>query len=159
MRMSVCPLVYIPTTCYCYLDLRSSMSHIERLSQLNFKTLLSELPQGNDIRLTGHGRIIRKLDADQNTRNNKGQRKPIQKGSPVVVTTVNRAPVTSAVLIDQVSQITNYSDMVCNAAGITPRNPPVQPPMVRTPGMSAQTTVSLSSYTPIRIYYWVDTSS
>ena len=115
--------------------LRSSMSHIERLSQLNFKTLLSELPQGKDLRLTGNGRIIRKLDGGQNTINNKGLRRPIQKGSPVVATTVNRAPVTSAVLNDQISPITSYSDMVRNAADITPSNPPVQPPTLRAPGI------------------------
>ena len=115
--------------------LRSSMSHTERLSQLNFKTLLSELPQGKDLRLTGNGRIIRKLDGGQNTINNKGQRRPIQKGSPVVAMTVNRAPVTSAVLNGQVSPITSYSDMVRNAADMTPRNPPVQPPIVRAPGI------------------------
>ena len=112
--------------------LRSSMSHTERLSQLSFKTLLSA---GKDLRLTGNGRIIRKLDGGQNTVNNKGQRRPIQKGSPVVSMTVNRAPVTSAVLNGQVSPITSYSDMVHNAADITPRNPPVQPPTVIAPGI------------------------
>ena len=40
--------------------LRSSMSHNERLQQLNFKTLLQEIPNGDGYRITGSGRLIKK---------------------------------------------------------------------------------------------------
>ena len=42
--------------------LRSSMSHVERQCQLNFKMLLKEIPGGKDYRLTGSGRIVKKAD-------------------------------------------------------------------------------------------------
>ena len=48
--------------------LRSSKPHVERLTEINFRTLLRELPNGNQYRMTGNGRIIRK-DDDGRTRN------------------------------------------------------------------------------------------
>ena len=42
------------------LFLRSAQSHVERLIQLNFKTILEEIPSGNQFRLTGNGRVVRK---------------------------------------------------------------------------------------------------
>ena len=40
--------------------LRSSQSHCERLLNLNMRTILDELPEGNQYRITGNGRIVRK---------------------------------------------------------------------------------------------------
>ena len=40
--------------------LKSSQSHIERLIELNFKTILSEIPNGGHYRVTGCGRIVKK---------------------------------------------------------------------------------------------------
>lgn len=40
--------------------LRSSKSHTERILELNAKTLLSELPNGNQFRVTANGRIVKK---------------------------------------------------------------------------------------------------
>ena len=45
--------------------LRSSKPHMERMAEINFRTLLRELPNGNRYRLTGSGRIIPR---DQNDR-------------------------------------------------------------------------------------------
>ena len=39
---------------------RSSMSHADRLTQLNFRTLLSEIPAGKDFRVANNGRIIKR---------------------------------------------------------------------------------------------------
>ena len=39
--------------------LRSSQTHAERLIELNFKTLLKEIPNGNQFRVTGNGRLVR----------------------------------------------------------------------------------------------------
>ena len=38
------------------------MTHTECPSQLNFKTLLQEIPQGKEFRLTGNGPIIKRSD-------------------------------------------------------------------------------------------------
>ena len=40
--------------------LRSSKNHTERILELNAKTLLSELPSGNQFRVTANGRIVKK---------------------------------------------------------------------------------------------------
>ena len=40
--------------------LRSSLSHSGRLIQLNFKTILEEIPNGGNYRVTGSGRLVRK---------------------------------------------------------------------------------------------------
>ena len=40
--------------------LRSSKRHTERILELNAKTLLSQLPNGNQFRVTGNGRIVKK---------------------------------------------------------------------------------------------------
>lgn len=42
--------------------IRSSKSHVERLVDVNFRTILKELPGGDQYRLTGSGRVIRKAD-------------------------------------------------------------------------------------------------
>ena len=39
---------------------RSSKSHMERLMDLNFKTLLSEMPHGQSYRIAANGRIIKR---------------------------------------------------------------------------------------------------
>ena len=45
--------------------LRSSKSHTERLIELNARTLLNQIPQGNQFRITSNGRIIKKTHTDQ----------------------------------------------------------------------------------------------
>ena len=40
--------------------LRSSLSHCERLLQLNMKMIIEELPSGNQYRITGNGRLVKK---------------------------------------------------------------------------------------------------
>ena len=50
--------------------LRSSRSHTERILELNAKTLLSELPNGNLFRVTANGRIVKKDNSDTNTSGN-----------------------------------------------------------------------------------------
>ena len=50
--------------------LRSSKSHTERILELNAKTLLSELPNGNLFRVTANGRIVMKDNSDTNTSGN-----------------------------------------------------------------------------------------
>ena len=42
--------------------LKGAQSHAERLIDLNFKTILKEIPDGNKYRVTGNGRIVRKDD-------------------------------------------------------------------------------------------------
>lgn len=42
--------------------LRSSKSHTERLLELNAKTLLNEIPNGRNFRVTANGRIVKKSD-------------------------------------------------------------------------------------------------
>lgn len=44
--------------------LRSSQSHAERLIQLNFRTILNELPNGGQFRVTGNGKLVRALSQD-----------------------------------------------------------------------------------------------
>ena len=41
--------------------LRSSKTHTERLLELNAKTLLKEMPNGDDFRVTASGRIVKKI--------------------------------------------------------------------------------------------------
>lgn len=40
--------------------IRSSKSHTERLIELNARTLLNEIPNGNQFRITSNGRIVKK---------------------------------------------------------------------------------------------------
>ena len=42
--------------------IRSSKSHVERLIDLNFKTMLDMIPNGNTMAITGGGRIIKRND-------------------------------------------------------------------------------------------------
>ena len=42
--------------------LKGAQTHAERLNDLNFKTLLNEMPGGNQYRATGNGRLIEKND-------------------------------------------------------------------------------------------------
>ncbi len=42
--------------------LRSSKSHVERLVDLNFRTILQEMPGGNQYRITGNGRLVKKTE-------------------------------------------------------------------------------------------------
>ena len=115
--------------------LRSSMSHIERLSQLNFKMLLSEIPQGKDFRITGNGRIIKKSDEGQDAMRSKSLRGSVQKNSPITTATVNKAPATTMVPNRHTSPGTSYSNVVQGAAGCTPHNHSVQSTDVRPHGV------------------------
>ena len=47
-------------TRYSRVYLRTSLSHTDRLIQLNFHQILKELPGGEKYRLTGNGRIVLK---------------------------------------------------------------------------------------------------
>ena len=47
--------------------LRSSKPHAERLREINFRTLLRELPNGHRYRLAGNGRIIPRVQDDGST--------------------------------------------------------------------------------------------
>lgn len=42
--------------------IRSAQSHEERLMRQNLEFLMKELPNGNELRLTGNGRLVRKTD-------------------------------------------------------------------------------------------------
>ena len=44
--------------------IQSSKSHVERLLELNARTLLRELPTGKSFRVTANGRIKKKQDND-----------------------------------------------------------------------------------------------
>ena len=46
--------------------IRSSQSHTERLIELNFKTLLQEIPNGGQYRVTGNGRLVNKQNNEEN---------------------------------------------------------------------------------------------
>lgn len=46
--------------------LRSSKSHVERMFEINTRTLLKELPHGSSYRLTANGRIIKKTTEPAN---------------------------------------------------------------------------------------------
>lgn len=48
--------------------LRSSKSHTERLIELNARTILNEMPNGKDFRITANSRIVKKTDNEPNTR-------------------------------------------------------------------------------------------
>lgn len=48
--------------------IRSSKSHTERLIELNARTMLSELPHGNQFRITSNGRIVKKTPSTQRER-------------------------------------------------------------------------------------------
>ena len=50
--------------------LPSSESHTERILELNTKTLLSELPNGNQYRMTANGRIVKKDNRNDNLNTN-----------------------------------------------------------------------------------------
>lgn len=39
--------------------LRSNKSHVERLGELNARTILKEMPNGKDFRITGNGRMVK----------------------------------------------------------------------------------------------------
>ena len=44
--------------------IQSAKSHVERLLELNARTLLRELPQGRSYRVSGNGRILRRQGND-----------------------------------------------------------------------------------------------
>ena len=48
---------------------RSSQTHEERVSRMNMQTILKELPNGKDFRITGHGKLVRN-NQDQLLRHN-----------------------------------------------------------------------------------------
>ena len=45
--------------------IRSSHSHVERVVERNFKTILSELPFGDQYRFTGHGILVKSQNKDK----------------------------------------------------------------------------------------------
>lgn len=51
------------------MQIRGSKSHTERILELNTQTLLNELPNGNQFRITSNGRIVKKT---QETRASNG---------------------------------------------------------------------------------------
>ena len=42
--------------------LRSSLNHTDRLVMHNFQTILQELPTGHNLRVTAHGKVVKKDD-------------------------------------------------------------------------------------------------
>ena len=50
--------------------LRRSKNHTERILELNAKPLLSELPNGNQHRVTANGRIVKKDNRNDNLNTN-----------------------------------------------------------------------------------------
>lgn len=44
--------------------LQSAKSHVERLLEINARTILRELPQGRSYRVSGNGRILRRQEAE-----------------------------------------------------------------------------------------------
>ena len=44
--------------------LRSSQSHIERRMEINFRTILSEIPHEKSYRITRNGRIVKHVSDD-----------------------------------------------------------------------------------------------
>ena len=63
------------TNMYKKVYIRTSKSHLERLIDLNFRTLLQELPNGPAYRVTGSGRVI-KVDQNRDRRNLNRNRHP-----------------------------------------------------------------------------------
>ena len=55
------------TTDYNTVYLRSSKTHTERLIELNARTILSELPNGNTFRITANGRIVKRAPRNMDT--------------------------------------------------------------------------------------------
>lgn len=51
------------TIMYRDIYMRSSKSHMERLIELNFKTVLDELPNGRNYRVTGNGKVVKHSDS------------------------------------------------------------------------------------------------
>ena len=47
-------------TGYINVYMRSALSHTERVMERNFQTILREIPNGGEFRITGHGIVIRK---------------------------------------------------------------------------------------------------
>jgi hypothetical protein len=62
-------------TAYKNVYLHSSKTHTERILELNAKTLLSELPNGNQFRVTANGRIVKK-DTSSSDNNPIGRHSP-----------------------------------------------------------------------------------
>ena len=56
--------------------LRSSQTHAERLIQLNFKTILQELPNGTNYHVTGNGRLVRQQLSEGRNRSSNFNQKP-----------------------------------------------------------------------------------
>lgn len=52
--------------------IRSSQSHEERLIRMNMETILEELPNGSQYRMTGNGRVVRKDDHRDDWQQNRG---------------------------------------------------------------------------------------
>jgi exonuclease VII small subunit len=53
--------------------IRTSKSHLERLYELNFKNLLRGMPNGNDYRITGNGRLVKRNDQQDGATGTDGQ--------------------------------------------------------------------------------------
>ena len=50
---------------YRHVYIRGALSLAERLIELNFKTILRELPHGDDYRVTGNGLVVRNDVAEE----------------------------------------------------------------------------------------------
>ena len=47
---------------FCNVCIRGAQTHTERLIDLNFKAILSEMPNGNSYRMTGNSRLVKKAE-------------------------------------------------------------------------------------------------
>ena len=53
---------------YSRVYIHSAKSHAERLIELNFRTLLREIPKGKDFYMTGNGRLVKRDGGERNGR-------------------------------------------------------------------------------------------
>lgn len=66
------------TQAYKRVYIRSSQTHEERLMRLNLQTLMNDLPNGNNYRFTGNGRLIKKTDEGQGSQQQQHERQQQQ---------------------------------------------------------------------------------
>lgn len=57
---SILQFLYSSSFIYTSVFLRGSKSHTDRILETNVRTLLNELPNGNQFRITSNGRIVKK---------------------------------------------------------------------------------------------------
>ena len=56
--------------------IRSAQTHEERIMRLNMQTLLNDLPNGDDYRFTGNGRLVKKDDQGHKSHNSSSSVSP-----------------------------------------------------------------------------------